>query len=252
MAVFLTDAALAGIPHGFFTRKGGVSGGLYASLNCGWGSDDNKEHVAENRSRVAAKLGTTLDKFCSLYQIHGREVVTVEKPWLRTELPKADAMVTKVKGIAIGVLAADCAPVLFADAKAGVIGAAHAGWKGALAGVLQSTVEAMCALGASKANIAAAIGPCIAQRSYEVGAEFRDNLVKETAENGAFFRESATGSLLFDLRGYARFKLALAGITRINTLENDTYSEEYDFFSFRRTTHRREPDYGRQVSAIML
>jgi len=250
--MFLTSPNLSTISHGFFTRKGGVSSGLYASLNCGWGSDDDKANVAENRSRVAAKLGTTLENFCSLYQIHGREVVTVEKPWLRTELPKADAMVTTQKGIAIGVLTADCAPVLFADAKAGVIGAAHAGWKGALAGVLSSTVEAMCALGANKANIAAAIGPCIAQRSYEVGAEFRETLVKENAGNGAFFGKSATDSLLFDLRGYVRSKLAEAGITHINTLENDTYSEEDDFFSFRRTTHRREPDYGRQVSAIML
>lgn len=250
--MFLTSPNLSAASHGFFTRKGGVSSGLYASLNCGWGSDDSKEHVAENRSRVAVKLGTTLENFCSLYQIHGREVVTVTTPWLRTELPKADAMVTMQKGIAIGVLTADCAPVLFADTTAGVIGAAHAGWKGALAGVLHSTVDAMCALGASKANIAAAIGPCIAQRSYEVGAEFRETLAKESAENGAFFGQSATGSLLFDLRGYVRCKLAEAGITNINTLENDTYSEEDNFFSFRRTTHRREPDYGRQVSAIML
>lgn len=250
--MLLTSPNLSTASHGFFTRQGGVSKGVYASLNCGWGSDDDKANVAENRARVAAKLGTTLENFCSLYQIHGREVITVENPWLRTELPKADAMVTKHKGIAIGVLAADCAPVLFADAKAGVIGAAHAGWKGALAGVLRSTVEAMCALGASKANIAAAIGPCIAQRSYEVGADFRDTLMKESTENGGFFGNSASGSYLFDLRGYVRSKLALAGITDINTLENDTYSEEDTFFSFRRTTHRREPDYGRQVSAIML
>lgn len=241
---------LSPISHGFFTRQGGVSTGLYASLNCGWGSDDGKENVAENRSRVAQQLGTTLERFCSLYQVHGNEVITVEKAWPRTALPKADAMVTKHKGIAIGVLTADCAPVLFADAKAGVIGAAHAGWKGALAGIIQSTVQAMQALGAR--DIAAAIGPCIAQRSYEVGADFRDNLMRETAANAAFFGQSATGSLLFDLRLYVRSKLAAAGITNINTLENDTYSEEDAFFSFRRTTHRREPDYGRQVSAIML
>ncbi len=250
--MFLTSPNLSSVSHGFFTNQGGVSTGLYATLNCGWGSDDDKASVAENRSRVAAKLGTTLENFCSLYQIHGREVVTVEKPWLRTELPRADAMVTKQKGIAIGVLAADCAPVLFADATAGVIGAAHAGWKGALAGVLQSTVDAMCALGAHKASIAAAVGPCIAQRSYEVGAGFRDTLLMEFAENGGFFGNSATGSYLFDLRGYVRSKLALAGITNINTLENDTYSEEDTFFSFRRTTHRKQQDYGRQVSAIML
>jgi YfiH family protein len=198
----------------------------------------------------AAKLGTTLENFCSLYQVHGNEVITVREPWPRTALPKADAMVTNKKGIAIGILTADCAPVLFADVKAGVIGAAHAGWKGALAGIIPSTIKAMQALGAR--DIAAAIGPCIAQRSYEVGAEFYETLAKENPANGGFFGQSMSGSYLFDLRGYVRRKLVEAGVATINILENDTYSEEDSFFSFRRTTHRKESDYGRQVSAIML
>lgn len=249
-ALMLLSPNLSPISHGFFTRQGGVSGGIYASLNCGWGSDDDKENVAENRSRVAAQLGTTLENFCSLYQVHGNDVITVTTPWPRTTLPKADAMVTSKKGIALGILTADCAPILFADVNAEIIGAAHAGWRGALAGVIQATVQAMQALGAC--DITAAIGPCIAQRSYEVGAEFYETLAKETAQNANFFKKSSTGSHLFDLRGYVQSKLAQAGISNINTLENDTYSEEDSFFSFRRTTHRKESDYGRQVSAIML
>lgn len=251
--MFLTSPNLAPVKHGFFTRNGGVSKGIYASLNCGWGSADKQEHIAQNRTCVAAALGTTLDKFCSLYQVHGPKVITVTTPWPRDALPQADAMVTKEKQIAIGVLAADCVPVLFADVEAGVIGAAHAGWKGALAGVLEATTEAMCALGAKRANIAAAIGPCIAQVSYEVGQEFYDTLTKADASNASLFiKGAASGHWQFDIKAYARKKLGFAGITAINTLENNTYLEEDNFFSFRRTTHRAEQDYGRQVSAIML
>lgn len=250
--MFLTSPNLP-LPHGFFTRKGGVSEGLYASLNCGLGSQDAREHVIENRSRVAHALGTTEERLCTLYQIHSPQVVTVDTPWARDALPQADAMVTNRRQIALGALAADCVPVLFADTQAGVIAAAHSGWKGAIAGVLGETVRAMCALGATPSSIRAAIGPCIAQASYEVGDEFYQNFHREKTENSRFFVSSATsGHWRFDIRGYVQEKLRQAGLHHINTLENNTYSEEDSFFSFRRATHRNEKDYGRQISAIML
>jgi YfiH family protein len=187
----------------------------------------------------------------SLYQIHGDRVITVTAPWTPEDKPHADAMVTRTPGIALGVLAADCVPVLFADKDNGVVGAAHSGWKGAIAGVLERTLGAMRALGAKR--IAAAIGPCIAQPSYEVGAEFRDTFLARDAGNARYFIPAAASAhFLFDIRGFVRDTLAKAGADDINTLENDTYIEEDAFFSFRRTTHRHEPDYGRQISAIML
>jgi YfiH family protein len=244
---------LPSVTHGFFTRKGGVSSGLYASLNCGLGSSDVKANVVQNRERVANELGTIPEKLCSLYQVHGSKVVTVTEPWARDALPQADAMVTATPGIALGILAADCVPVLFADAKGTVVGAAHAGWKGAFAGVLQETVKAMEALGASADSIHAAIGPAIAQPSYEVSTVFHQAFIDKDPDYERYFISAKQdGHYRFDLKGVVRDILLKAGLSHINLLENDTYLEEDNFFSFRRTTHRGEPDYGRHISAIML
>jgi len=239
------------VAHGFFTRKGGVSKGIYASLNCGLGSSDDKTNVIENRRRVAQKLGTDADSLCTLYQTHSADVITVEKRWRHSKLPRADAMVSNVPGIALGILTADCVPVLFADTEAGIIGATHAGWRGAIGGVLENTLSAMRALGAR--SITAAIGPSIAQRSYEVGAELKTAFTTQNTDFNCYFIDSTrAGHFLFDLKSFVRDRLSDAGVQDINLLENDTYIEEDDFFSFRRTTHRSEPDYGRQISAIML
>lgn len=243
---------LKDVAHGFFTRKGGVSTGIYASLNCGRGSADDKTHVAENRQRVASALNTTPSQLCTLYQIHSADVITIEQPW-ESPLPRADAMVTKTSGIALGVLTADCAPVLFADTHTGVIGAAHAGWRGAFSGVVEATIKSMCALGAKHEHIAVAIGPCIGFASYEVDTLFRDKFLEHNPAYTEYFRNSKNPQhFFFDLKGFITGKLVQAGIININLLENDTYVEEDSFFSFRRATHRREPDYGRQISAIML
>jgi YfiH family protein len=207
--------------------------------------------VAENRARVARAFGLGVERLCTLRQVHGREVVTVTAT-LATR-PEADAMVTKTPGLMLGILTADCAPVLLADAEAGVIGALHAGWKGAFAGVAQATVERMERLGARAARIQAAIGPTIAQSSYEVDAAFRARILEHAPEAAAFFRASAREAHhLFDLKAYVGLQLRQSGVASINALENDTYIEEDDFFSFRRATHRREPDYGRQISVIAL
>lgn len=251
--MFLTSPNLSGTAHGFFTRKGGVSDGIYASLNCGWGSGDNQTHVTENRNRVAEALGARHSHLLSLYQVHGDKVITVEKPWTPQDKPQADAMVTNRPGIALGVLAADCVPVLFADLQAGVVGAAHSGWKGTLAGIAPRTVDAMFALGAKPERIRAAIGPCIGWASYEVSGDFRDTFLKVSGSFAKHFKPSSrAGHFLFDIRSRVGDILREAGVSDINTLENDTYIEEDAFFSFRRTTHRKEPDYGRQISAIML
>ncbi|MCI5049498.1 MAG: peptidoglycan editing factor PgeF [Rickettsiales bacterium] len=235
--------------HGFFTRAGGVSEGIYASLNCGSGSDDNPEHVKENQQRIVSALGG--EALCRCYQVHSAVVETVEAPW--DALPKADAMVTNKPNIVLGILTADCAPVLFADHKAGVVGAAHAGWKGAIGGVLENTITAMEALGAKRESIAAAIGPCIAQGSYEVGAEFYAQFVEQSSLYGTFFKESEKADhFLFDLEGFVGHRLAQSGLQNVDALGIDTYSDEQRFFSYRRKTHRDEPDYGRQLSAIML
>jgi polyphenol oxidase len=225
------------VAHGFFGRAGGVSEGIFASLNCGPGSGDAREAVNENRRRATQALspGAAL---LTLYQIHSAEAVAVTEAWETG--PKADAMATNVPGLALGILTADCAPVLFADREAGVIGAAHAGWKGALAGVTDAAIAKMEQLGAKRTRIAAAIGPCIAQASYEVGPEFAPRF-------GAFVADRH-----FDLEGYVAKRLADAGLVRVSRLAADTYAREADFFSYRRTTHRRETDYGRQLSAIVL
>ena len=246
-------SGMAGVVHGFFGRQGGVSDGVYASLNCGYGSSDDPERVRENRRRVAARLGTREERLITVYQIHSADVVTVDAPWSRGDAPKADAMVTNVKGIALGVLAADCAPVLLADERAGVVGAAHAGWQGAIGGVAESAVRAMEALGAERARIRAAIGPCISQGSYEVGPEFMTRFVDEASANSAFFQPSARpGHALFDLPGYVAARLATFGLSTVERMNMCTYEHAGHYFSFRRTTHRGETDYGRNISAILL
>lgn len=252
----LTDpdlAALPGIAHGFYTRRGGVSQGVYASLNCGVGSGDDRAAVLTNRSRVAASLGVTADQLASPYQVHGADVAIVTEAWPQGEGPNADAVVTQWPGVAIGVGTADCAPVLFADAEARVVAAAHAGWGGAFRGVLEATVVTMLTLGAKANRIVAAIGPAIAQASYEVGPEFRERFAAEDKANDNFFVDSARADHhLFDLTGYVSSRLEKLGLARVASLGLDTYTDEERFFSFRRTTHRGEGDYGRMISAIAL
>jgi polyphenol oxidase len=253
--MILHSSALAehGIKHGFFTRLGGVSTGLYASLNGGLGSQDHVEHVAENRRRMADVMGAADDHFLSLYQVHSRDVAVVEAPWSLTNRPHADSMVTQKRGLALAIATADCGPVLFADPQSGVIGAAHAGWKGALAGVLEATITAMEQLGAVRANIVAAIGPTISQMAYEVDAAFRERFITADAANERFFGGSPQpGHYQFDLPDYIASRLQHAGIGTIEDQKACTYSDETRFFSYRRATHRREKDYGRLISAIML
>lgn len=239
-----------GVAHGFFARTGGVSQGIYQGLNCGLGSDDDRTAVLENRRRAAERLGVAGDNLVTLYQVHSPDVVTVTEPWAPGDGPKADGMVTRTKGIALGVLAADCTPILFADAAAGVIGACHAGWKGALAGIAEATVAAMRREGATE--IAAAIGPTIRQPSYEVGAEFRDAFTARDGGHGRWFAPGkAADKFQFDLPGFLTARLNEAGVTRIEDLAVCTYADA-GYFSYRRTTHRGEPDYGRNLSAIAL
>jgi YfiH family protein len=251
----LTAALLdnvAGIRHGFFTRAGGVSEGIYASLNCGLGSGDRAEHVAANRGRAMQQLDAGADALVTLHQIHSPTVVEVERPWGPGAGPKADGMVTAKSGVVLGILTADCAPVLFADSEAGVIGAAHAGWRGAVGGVVEATVAAMVALGAAPGRIVAAVGPCIAQRSYEVGPEFPAPFLADDAANRRFFQPAArVGHFQFDLRGYVAERLRRAQVTQLSLLNHDTVSSP-DFFSYRRACLNREPDYGRGLSAIAL
>jgi polyphenol oxidase len=242
-----------GLGSAFFTREGGVSGGLYAALNCGYGSGDDPEAVRENRRRAMDRLGLKPEALVTLYQIHSPTVVTVEAPWRAGESPKADGAVTNRRGIALGILTADCAPVLFADPDAGVIGAAHAGWRGAFTGVLEETVGAMTRLGAQRSRIRAAIGPCIAQPSYEVGPEFHARFVEAETGNARFFRASArAGHHLFDLSGYVRARLERLGLAAIGAAGADTAADPERWFSYRRATLAGEKDYGRLLSAIAL
>ncbi|MEM6903820.1 MAG: peptidoglycan editing factor PgeF [Pseudomonadota bacterium] len=244
---------LDGIRHGFFTRQGGISEGLYGSLNCGLGSDDRLEHVRANRAIAAQQFGVGAERLVTMYQVHGKEVVTVREPWVDTAAPSVDGMVTNQPGIMLGALAADCAPILFAEERARVIGACHAGWKGALAGVAQETVAAMAALGAERANIIAAIGPSIAFTSYEVGPEFRQPFIDQSTENQRFFAAGNQGDReRFDLSGYLAHWLTAAGVGTVISAERDTLVEDAWFFSYRRACHRNEPDYGRNLSAIMI
>jgi YfiH family protein len=241
--------ALTGVPHGFLGRRGGVSGGVHAGLNVGIGSDDDPAHVAENRRRAADAVlpGAAL---VTCYQVHSAECVTVSRP--RDDRPLGDALVTDRPGLLLGILTADCAPVLFADADAGVIGAAHAGWKGALAGVTDATLAAMAALGARRERIAAAIGPCIARASYEVDDAFLRRFAADDPANERFFASGRDGHHRFDLEAYVAQRLAAAGVRRVEALGLDTYADEARFFSYRRATHRGEPGYGRQISLIAL
>jgi YfiH family protein len=248
-----TLADCPAIAHGFFTRQGGVSEGIYASLNCGLGSKDEASAVSENRSRVAAHLGVTADRLLSLYQIHSATPVVVDRPMRREDLPRADALVTRVPGIAIGAMAADCTPVLFADPEAKVVGAAHAGWRGALSGVLEATVAAMVEIGARRAAIRAAVGPTINQPAYEVGPEFEAEFVAADSAYGRFFsRTAAAARPRFDLPGFVTHRLERMGLAAIERQTRCTYENESQFFSYRRATHRKEPDYGRQISAIVV
>lgn len=246
-------SAIEGVRHGFFTRQGGVSGGVYASLNCGPGSGDEAANVTENRARVAEILGVEPDRLLSVSQQHSADAVTAKKPWDPAKAPEADAIVTATRGLAIGILTADCAPVLFADGHAGVIGAAHAGWRGALSGIIEATVKAMQKLGAQPERITAAIGPAISQKAYEVGSEYVERFLAEEPESEAFFMtDEGSGEPHFDLPAYVGERLARAGVGTIVDLGLCTYCEETRLFSYRRSQHRGEDDYGRQISAILL
>jgi YfiH family protein len=245
-------SAIPGLRHAFFTREGGVSDGIYQSLNAGLGSQDDPAKIAENRRRMAEQMAVTPEHFLSLHQTHSPDVVVASGPWEGASRPRADALVTRTEGLAIGVTAADCGPILFVDPTARVIGAAHAGWKGALTGVVESTVEAMEKLGADRSGIVAAIGPLIRQHSYEVGGEFVERFIEADAENTSFFIPSAReGHAMFDLAGFIRMRLENAGVLMIDDLGVDAYADER-FFSYRRSVHRKEPDYGRHVHAIAL
>jgi YfiH family protein len=244
------------VRHGFFTRRGGVSGGIYASLNCGPGSGDDAVHVTENRARVMRAMGFPAGApraLNTLAQIHSAEVVRLRQDLPAGSHPRADALVTDVPGLVVGVLAADCVPVLLADTAGQVVAAAHAGWKGALGGIIAATVAAMAEMGAPAARIVACIGPSIQQPSYEVGSELRHRFVAADARNSVYFRESQrAGHFMFDLSEYVAHRVEAAGVANVDRLELDTYTSEQDFFSYRRATHRGETDYGRQVSAIVL
>ena len=245
-------SAIPGLRHAFFTREGGVSDGVYADLNGGLGSNDDPAKVAENRRRMAAQMGVTPEHLLSVWQVHSPDAVVASGPWENTSRPRADAMVTRSEGLAIGVTAADCGPILLVDPSARVIGAAHAGWKGALTGIVESTVEAMEKLGAERSGIVAAIGPLIRQHSYEVGGEFVERFIEADAENALFFIPSRRdGHAMFDLAGFIRTRLENAGVLMIDDIGVDTYSDER-FYSYRRSVHRNEPDYGRHVHAIAL
>jgi YfiH family protein len=248
----LRAATLAGVAHGFLGRRGGVSEGLCAGLNVGLGSEDDRAAIAENRRRAIAAVAPAA-KLVTVHQIHSPEVVHADAPWPDDGRPRADAMVTDRPGLALGILTADCAPVLLADAAAGVIGAAHAGWKGAIGGVVEATVAAMERLGADRDRIAAAVGPCIARRSYEIDDAFFRRFAEADPDHERFFADGGrAGHHRFDLEAFVVSRLAASGLARIEALGEDTYTQPDRFFSYRRATHRGEPDYGRQVSLIAL
>jgi hypothetical protein len=253
MMVAADTLTLAGVRHAFFTRQGGVSGGLYASLNGGIGSNDGAANVAENRARMAAAVGVEPDRFITAYQIHSPHVVVAEAPWTPQARPRADAIVTRTPALAIGVTTADCGPVLLAEPRARVIAAAHAGWRGALDGVVEATVDAMEQLGAARSEIRAALGPMIRQANYEVGADLMARFSAADPASHRFFAPAARqGHARFDLPGYIAARLARAGVAHIEDLGLCTYADPTLFFSYRRATHRGEGDYGRHVSTIAL
>jgi YfiH family protein len=241
-----------GVVHGFFTREGGVSTGIYASLNCGLGSADAPEAVAENRARVVARLGLGQGALATCHQVHSPDVAVVDRPFAAGERPRADALVTATPGLAIGVATADCGPLLFADPAAGVIGAAHAGWRGALDGVAEATIDAMERLGAARGRIAVGLGMMIRQESYEVDESFRARFVASSEDWESFFAPGRPGRWQFDLPGYLAERLRRAGVGSICDVRRCTYAEPEAFFSYRRSTHRDESDYGRHLSVIAL
>ena len=246
-------AALPGIRHAFFTRKGGVSSGVYGSLNGGIGSDDDPAHVRENRARMAVAIGVAPQNFLTAYQVHSPDVVTVEAPWPADRRPRADALVTRTPGIGLGISTADCGPLLFADAEAGVIGAAHAGWRGAFHGVIEATLAAMQALGAKPSRVRAALGPLIRQDDYEVGPDFVASFLAADPGNMRFFEPAErSGHAMFDLPGYIAMRVERAGVGGFEDVGLNTYADPARFFSYRRTTHTGEPDYGRHINAIAL
>ncbi len=242
-----------GVPHGFFTRRGGVSTGPFASLNCSLSSADDREAVLENRARVARALGAEPSRLLGLTQVHGHAVATATEPWIAGAGPRADAMVTDRPGLALGIVTADCAPVLFADTTAGVIGAAHAGWRGAVSGAIEATIDAMLALGARADRIAAAVGPCIGQNSYEVGADLRDAVLARAAADAVFFVPGKRADRWqFDLPSYCAARLRAAGVGSVVEIGADTLAEEDRFFSHRRRTLAGGGPIGHQISAIAL
>ena len=246
----LTSDILSPVRHGFFTRRGGASSGVFAGLNCGQGSSDQSEIVAINRTRVAEAMGVGADHLISVHQVHSATAVAITAPL--DEKPRADALVTNRPGLALSVLTADCQPVLFADTKAGVAGAAHAGWRGALDGILEATIDAMCDLGADRQAITAVIGPSISQRAYEVGPEFFDEFIAESSENARIFASGTGDRMLFDLPGFGLHRLRAAGIADAEWTRHCTYSDPDRFYSYRRSTHAKEADYGRLIAAIAL
>jgi hypothetical protein len=259
MLPFLEDDLLKNnsgkVFHGFFGREGGVSSGIYESLNCGPGTDDDPDHVKENRARVAGEAGVKPENLLSLHQVHGDVCLVLDEPFSMQERPKADAFVTIKPGIALSILTADCAPVLFyGESVIGpVIGAAHAGWRGAFHGVLESTVSEMEKLGVPKEKILACIGPCISQSSYEVSSAFADPFITQDPHNEHFFKDGRSPEYLhFDLPGYCAKRLATAGIQKVSITGVDTYTAKDTFFSYRRATHEKAPDYGRQISVIAI
>lgn len=246
----VTSPLLVGVRHGFFTRVGGASTGVFAGLNCGAGSSDLKDVVALNRARVADAMGVGTEALIGVHQVHSPDVVAVTEAGKAR--PRADAMVTAVPGLALSVLTADCQPVLFADRQGGVVGAAHAGWRGALDGVLEATVAAMVGLGAERGRIAAVIGPSISQRAYEVGQEFLERFMDADADNARFFGNGVDGKYQFDLVGYGLARLRAAGVSQAEWTGHCTYSDPTRFYSYRRATHLGEADYGRLIAAIRL
>lgn len=246
----LRSPALAGVQHGFFTRRGGASSGVFQGLNCGFGSSDQREVVRLNRARVAEAMGVAPEQLIAVHQVHSADVAVIEAP--STQIVTADALVSRVPGLLLSVLTADCQPVLFAEPEAGVVGAAHAGWKGALNGVLEATVVAMEGLGARREKIVAVIGPCISQRAYEVGVDFMETFLAEDEAYGRFFAGGPNGKPMFDLPGFGLHRLRAAGVGEAEWIGRCTYSAPDLFYSYRRTTHAAEADYGRLISTIRL
>jgi polyphenol oxidase len=253
LALTAESLRLPGIAHGFFTRIGGVSQGVYASLNGGVGSRDSAEAVAENRSRAAVALGVAAERLAVPYQIHSADAASISEPWSSNNRPRCDALVTATPGLALGVTGADCGMILFADRRARIIGAAHAGWRGALSGIVEATVSAMERLGSKRSDVVAALGPCIGRASYEVGPEFVAAFAAAGEDAARYFTPSRkAGHSMFDLNAYIAERAARAAIGAFEDLALDTYADEQRFFSYRRKTHRQEPDYGRLMSAIVL